>query len=419
MKVAWIIGTNISAADFNAVDNVNNSGGWNNTQLRDLAESDEISELIIISVRPEKAGKAVEEINKVRIYHLPYSPVTKKVDNKLISEIYKIIEDEEPSIIDIQGTETTYSAITYLKVISCPVLITLHGIAFQCERFYTRGFPTKSLLLDRTLVDNLAFKGVLEKKRLMHLRADIERKILHAVKYVRGRTEWDRACVLSINGGIRYFHEELILRDAFSTRSWEINHCQPHRIFTTQANSPLKSLYTLLETISILKKKYEDVTLIVPGHALRRGLIRGGHDKMIAKRIRQLGIENNVQFTGNLSADQMTDELLKARVFVLQSEIENSPNSLAEAQMVGTPAVSSFTGGTPEYITHGETGFLYNSFDPVMAAMYIEKLFDDDALSLRMSENEKIVARKRHNTSNITRGLIEIYQQIIDEAGIE
>lgn len=413
MKIAWIIGTNISASDFDAVDTVCNSGGWNNTQLRDLAESQEVSALVIICIRPEKYEKTLEENKKVKIYHLPYSPITKIVDEKLINKIDSILNTEKPDLVDIQGTENTYSSITYLRKIPCPTLITIHGIAFQCERFYTRGLPAKSLFFDRTVVDNLALKGVLEKKRQMHSRAKVERKILQSVKYVRGRTAWDRACVLSINPEIQYFHEELILRDAFAKKTWNLATSKPHRIFTTQANSPLKSLYTLLETVAILKEKYNDIELIVPGHPLRTGLVKTGHDKLIAKQIKTYRLESNVKFTGNLSADQMADELVKARVFVLQSEIENSPNSLAEAQMVGTPAVSSFTGGTPEYIKHGETGFLYNSFDPVMAAMYIDKLFTDDALCDEMSEAERVLARSRHDERNITGGLLNIYQSII------
>ena len=415
MKIAWIIGTNISSADFDVVDAVNNSGGWNNTQLRALISSQEISELVIISIRPEKTKKALEENKKVKIYHLPYRPITRKVNIKLINDIDKILNKEKPDLVDIQGTENTYAAITFIKTLPCPVLITLHGVAYQCERFYTRGFPAKSLFFDRTIVDNLAFKGVLEKKHLMNSRAEVERRILQSVKYIRGRTAWDRACVLSINPDIQYFHEELILRDAFMKKKWNPVACQPHRIFAAQANSPLKSLYTLLEAVSILKKKYEDVELIVPGHPLRKGLVKGGHDKLIAKQIKKYGLESNVKFTGNLSANQMAEELIKARVFVLQSEIENSPNSLAEAQMIGTPSVSSFTGGTPEYIKHGETGFLYNSFDPVMAAMYIDKLFTDDALCMEMSEAERKVARCRHDGKIITEDLLKIYENIIAE----
>ena len=122
--------------DFDVVDAVNNSGGWNNTQLRALISSQEISELVIISIRPEKTKKALEENKKVKIYHLPYRPITRKVNIKLINDIDKILNKEKPDLVDIQGTENTYAAITFIKTLPCPVLITLHGVAYQCERFF-------------------------------------------------------------------------------------------------------------------------------------------------------------------------------------------------------------------------------------------------------------------------------------------
>ena len=49
----------------------------------------------------------------------------------------------------------------------------------------------------------------------------------------------------------------------------------------------------------------------------------------------------------------------KTRVFVLSSSIENHASSLKEAMMVGTPSIATFVGGVPEYVRHGENGFLY------------------------------------------------------------
>ena len=41
------------------------------------------------------------------------------------------------------------------------------------------------------------------------------------------------------------------------------------------------------------------------------------------------------------------------------SYIENSPNSVGEAQMVGVPVVASRVGGTDSMVEHGKTGFMY------------------------------------------------------------
>lgn len=414
MKIVWIIGTELSTNDIsNNKNQLKNSGGWNNTQLKYLYETNLVRELIIISVRPTKYKEKIEKKGKMTIYHLEYKPITTHINMKLIDEIYQILIKCKPDIIDIQGSETTYGAIAFLKKMPCPFLITIHGVAYQCERFYVRGFPEHTLVTNRTLYDWISFRGIYEKNILMKKRAKIEEKIINSTKYVRGRTEWDKACILFKNQKIKYYNEELILRKEFKNAHWDISKCDKHRIFATQANSPLKSIYTIIETISILKGKYPDIKLVIPGHILKKGILKNGYEKLLYKRIKKFGIEENIIFTGNLDAEGMVSELLKARVFLLQSEIENSPNSLAEAQMVGVPCIASFTGGTPEYIKNGETGFLYNSYDPIMAAMYIQKLFEDDNLCIKLSKAETIVAKNRHCEENITNNLITIYKDII------
>ena len=50
-----------------------------------------------------------------------------------------------------------------------------------------------------------------------------------------------------------------------------------------------------------------------------------------------------------------------------------------------------------------------------MAAMYIDKLFTDDALCMEMSEAERKVARCRHDGKIITEDLLKIYENIIAE----
>ena len=62
-------------------------------------------------------------------------------------------------------------------------------------------------------------------------------------------------------------------------------------------------------------------------------------------RIREL--EDKVSFLGPLNAEQMKAEYLRSNVFLCPSSIENSPNSLGEAQMLGVPCVASYVGGIP------------------------------------------------------------------------
>ena len=64
--------------------------------------------------------------------------------------------------------------------------------------------------------------------------------------------------------------------------------------------------------------------------------------------IARLGISEHIEFTGMLDEKAMCDRYLKSNLFVCCSAIENSPNSLGEAQLLGMPYVASFVGGVPE-----------------------------------------------------------------------
>ena len=90
----------------------------------------------------------------------------------------------------------------------------------------------------------------------------------------------------------------------------------------------------------------------------------------------EYGIEENIIFTGMLSEEEMIGKYLGANCFLCASSIENSPNSLCEAMILGTPAVSSLVGGVGNLMEHGRSGFYYPADEPYMAAYYIQEIFE-------------------------------------------
>ena len=56
-----------------------------------------------------------------------------------------------------------------------------------------------------------------------------------------------------------------------------------------------------------------------------------------------------------------------------------------EAQAMGTPVVSFATGGVPEAVEHGNTGFLAKERDWRQLAVHIVDLFKNDSLRVEMS----------------------------------
>jgi glycosyltransferase involved in cell wall biosynthesis len=110
----------------------------------------------------------------------------------------------------------------------------------------------------------------------------------------------------------------------------------------------------------------------------------------------------------------MINEYQKAHVFICSSSIENSPNSLGEAQLIGVPCISSYVGGVADMIDESKTGLMYRFEEFEMLSDNIRKIFSDDSLALYLSENGINEATKRHNQQTNLYQTISIYNAIRD-----
>lgn len=120
----------------------------------------------------------------------------------------------------------------------------------------------------------------------------------------------------------------------------------------------------------------------------------------------------NVVFCGALDEIAMRDQFLKANVFVSASTIENSPNSVGEAMVLGVPTITSDVGGVKNLLTHGEEGLIYPMDEPYMLAFYIIKIFSDNCFAEKISRNAQCKAQHTHNRILNAERLIEIYNEI-------
>ena len=110
----------------------------------------------------------------------------------------------------------------------------------------------------------------------------------------------------------------------------------------------------------------------------------------------------------------MIKKYQKAHVFICPSSIENSPNSLGEAQLIGTPTIGSYVGGIPNMIQHHQTGLLYRFEEYEMLAKYICDIFENSTLALHLSQNAITAAEARHNVHDISKKMFNIYNEIIE-----
>ncbi|OGX90307.1 glycosyltransferase [Hymenobacter coccineus] len=98
------------------------------------------------------------------------------------------------------------------------------------------------------------------------------------------------------------------------------------------------------------------------------------------------------------------------------SYIDNSPNSVCEAQLVGLPVVASGVGGVGSLITEGETGLLC-TLAPGSLARQVLRLCHDAALHGRIARQAQAVARERHDPNVIVQRTLAAYQAVCQSAG--
>lgn len=126
------------------------------------------------------------------------------------------------------------------------------------------------------------------------------------------------------------------------------------------------------------------------------------------------------RFLGVQPAEEIRRNLQAATVFCVPSiEIETGESEgfglvFSEALACGTPVVSFATGGIPEAVAHGETGYLAKPRDHVQLAYYIGKLLDDRHLWTRFSEAGRRRVEQFFDLRKQTAILEDLYDKVIE-----
>jgi glycosyltransferase involved in cell wall biosynthesis len=265
------------------------------------------------------------------------------------------------------------------------------------------------------------FDTLFQAKNKFVKRGIFEKEYILQTRHVIGRTSWDYAHTKAINPSVNYHFCNETLRDGFYTSlKWNATNKTNYTIFLSQAGKPIKGLHQVLKAVALLKNEFPQIKVRVAGNSiintatLKDKIKLSGYGAYIKKLIKQLKLDDQVQFTGSLAEDQMIAEYLNAHLFICPSSIENSPNSLGEAQLLGVPVIASFVGGIPDMVKHGETGLLYRFEEVEMLAEHIRNLFINMPLALSLSKNGINAAEERHHPATNLQQMIKIYRLAIE-----
>lgn len=393
-------------------------GGWFDAALRALQNTRECPEICLCAPSSQLEKWQCGSVNGMQYRLFPRFMHEQSL--QLQKGFSDCLKEFAPDIVHIFGTE-------YMQTLSMmkacaehdlldQTLVHIQGLVSVYTQNYCANIP-KEQARKRTLRDILKREGILAGQKSFQKRGKAEQEALQLAKHISGRTDWDRACTQQINPTAQYHFCNETLRPSFYRNTWRLSECKKHSVFISQCSYPIKGLHLFLDAMPELIRRYPDLHVFTTGRSpmvktLRGKLMQTSYARYLRKKILALGLEQHITFLGMLSEEEMCHQYTQAHVFLSPSSIENSPNSVGEAMLLGVPTVASHVGGTANMLKDAEEGFLYPFDEPYMIAYYIGKIFEDDALAQRLSASAKAHAQKTHSPEQNANTLLDIYKEL-------
>lgn len=131
----------------------------------------------------------------------------------------------------------------------------------------------------------------------------------------------------------------------------------------------------------------------------------------IQAKISEMGLDDKVRFLGR--QDEIAQVISLADLLLLPSEKESFGLVALEAMACGVPTIGSQTGGIPELIEHGKTGFIAPIGDTETMAKYAIKLLSDDRMVEQFRQACLETACKDFCKDSITSQYEDIYYRVL------
>lgn len=296
------------------------------------------------------------------------------------------------------------------------MVASIQGLCGFIAEHYADGIPEK-VRKSCTFRDFIRKDNIEKQQEKFVLRGKLEAETVRKLHHVIGRTNWDRARAAQWNPDIQYHFCNETLREPFYEDLWSYETCRKHRIFASSCSYPVKGFHYLLEAFAQVRKDYPDATLSVTGRTFLPGDLKsklrlGTYETYMGDLARKYHLEDHIEFLGDLSAVEMKAAFLDANVFALPSTMENSPNSLGEAMLLGLPCVAADVGGVGELMENDTEGYIYKPGDTHLLAQHIKAIFAMEDKAAALGQAARTHALRTHDPEKNLQDLMEIYHKI-------
>lgn len=417
MRVLWI--TSIPTITINSKSNKIVGGGWMSSLETELVKRSDIHLGIAFKSNQENAFPFIVE-------KTTYFPISfKSAKNKFIKLLHRwkhniepesllkkyinVIDEFKPDIIQIFGTEFNYGLIISKTTIPC--IIHFQGNLIVYHHKWFSGLTAFEIL--KYSKKRILIQGYGHFHEYFYFKKAVKReyKIFKDCQYFMGRTDWDRRITSVLAPNSVYYHCDEMLRPEFDIHTWGSNFPRTDLvILTTIRNCTYKGLETIFECKKILQQCYfeKEITWKIAGITEADEI-----SYLIERKYNDSFIDNNIHLIGSLDEKKLCEVMLDADFFVHPSHIDNSPNTVCEAMILGMPIIATYAGGIPSLLENKKEGLLVQDGDPFALAGAIIELIRDSNYASVLGKNAQVRAKIRHNPALITQNVIDIYTEVL------
>jgi len=181
------------------------------------------------------------------------------------------------------------------------------------------------------------------------------------------------------------------------------------RILYLRKSKKVYSIETLLKALPDILKEHGEI---------RISILKSGPDlERTMNLIKELGLENNIEFIDEVPYKEMPGFLNQFDIFVdtYYSDLPGAGIGMAalEAMSCGLPIIVSNTGGHEPYVQHDVNGIVYKGLDPDSLGKALKDLIEDKNLRDRIgSAARKFMLEKQNWQQNMDK-IGSLYEEMI------
>lgn len=417
MKILWF--TNTPSLAKETLNQITFGGGW----MESLQEKLQIHPGIELGVSfyTQKPAPYFVQNNthyfplkkteiKNRVFRF-IARITHKIENENIElkKYLEVIEKFKPDIIQVFGTERPFGLIA--ERTNIPVIIWIQGNLNSCNLKWFAGLTQNQVRKNSSFKNKIKGFGLYHTFPLMQKMITREKKIFAHSKYFIGRTDFDRRLTRIFAPNAKYFHCEEMLRSHFYNYKFIANRSSFEEFNIISVLNPdiYKGFETIFQTMALLKSNFlkSRIKWQIVGIQGNEEIIR-----LVEKNLGYKAEDINIEYSGKLKSDSLVSKMLKSDLFIHPSHIENSPNSICEAMILGMPIICTYVGGVSSIIENKKEGIIVQDGDHFSLSGAIIEVIEDYQKSVQYGTQARERAIKRHDPDQIIKTLFNIYKEI-------